>query len=172
VPTNPTTLNIAPIQSTSPEDDATLQAIEALEAITVDLHPKPLQPATPPVTQPASVVATPPLIKQVMGPVVQRTPAAAPVTQPAPAAPVPIPTPVTHTDKPPQPPLPPKHRPSTPAEAIAEELANAPPTSAKDSLFQPFLRQLPSKKRLVAAIVIGSSVVVLATAAYFVLRLA
>jgi len=169
VPTKPTTLNIAPVQSTSPEDDATLQAIEALEAITVDLHPRPLQPATPPVTQPASAVATPPLIKQVMGPVVQRTPAAAPVTQPAPA---PIPTPTTPTDKPPQPPLPPKHRPSTPAEAIAEELANAPPSSPKDSLFQPFLRQLPSKKRLVMAIIIGSSVVVLATAGYFVLRLA
>jgi len=168
VPTNPTTLNIAPIQSTSPEEDATLQAIEALEAITVDLHPKPLTPATPLVSKPTPVAITPPLIKQVIGPVVQRTPVVTPAAPPAPATSAPA----VSIDKPFQPPSPPKHRPSSPAEAIAEELANAPPTSAKDSLFQPFLRQLPSKKRLVTAIIIGSSVVVLATAGYFVLRLA
>lgn len=161
----------APVQTTSPEEDATLLAIEALEARSVDPNPKPLNAPieTPePVVQPtpALVPPTPPTPK-VIEPVLTR-----PVSEPPkPIAIVPKPAPVIaqpsitpESNPTPIAPLKPKKR-GTPSEEMAEELASAPATSR----YQFFAGQKAPRKPF---IIIGLIVIVIAigVAAYLTLR--
>lgn len=134
--TDPGSLNTAPQQPAIPEDDATLQAIEALEVKSNALD----QPF-----RPTQRVAERPVIKPVVAPtpVVVRVAPPKPVIKPTipNVAPVVIKLPI--------------HK--KPAEEMAEELANAPAVSPEDAAFQPFPRRKPSKKPLF----IGFAVIVL-----------
>ena len=139
-----------PVQQTSPEEDATLLAIEALEAQSVDLDtPKPetSKPVEP-------VVVAAPVPTPIAAPPVPKPAPVAP--RPVVAAPKPTPTPVQEQKKPvPKPvaPVAPK-KPLTPAEKIAEALASDEPAPKR---FQFFLRQKPPRKPFV----IGGLVLVL-----------
>ena len=145
-----------PVQQTSPEEDATLLAIEALEAQSVDLdRPKVEVPA------PAPTVVVPPAPKQaptrtvVPERIVAPTPVA-PVPEPAKtpvAAPKPVPTPVAPVAPKPIALVRPK-APATPAEEIAEALASDEPAPKR---FQFFLNQKPPRKPFV----IGGLILVL-----------
>jgi len=147
-----------PVQQTSPEEDATLLAIEALEAQSVDLD-RPKVEAPAPAPTPAVVV--PPAPKQapirtvVPERIVAPTPVA-PVPEPAKipvAAPKPVPTPVAPVAPKPIAPVRPK-APATPAEEIAEALASDEPAPKR---FQFFLNQKPPRKPFV----IGGLILVL-----------
>lgn len=153
-----------PDQTTSPEEDATLLAIEALEARTVDPDPRPLnaprETPVPPRQTPAPIAPPKPIEPIVIKPV---APTPKPDVTPIPivtAAPTPAPVPrqVTPAPKP-------KH-PSTPSEEMAEELEGAPATS---SGFQFFTNQKPPRKPF---IIIGIAVVIvgIGVAAYFTTR--
>lgn len=142
-----------PVQQTSPEEDATLLAIEALEAQSIDLDtPKP----------PAPVPAAPPT--PVAQPVKPEVPVAPQPPKPAPTPPTPKPVVVT----PPQPkiiakPIPtPKSvekpapkKATTPAEKIAEALASDEPAPKR---FQFFANQKPPRTPF---IVVGIILVVI-----------
>ena len=149
-------VNATPSQPISPEDDATLQAIEALEARSIDPDPEPYIPrvssrpvvtATPVIIEPRSikmVAPTPAPAPKTMEPIITKTAVATaqgvvknttPTAMPAPQVP---PKPKVH---------------KTLAVEIAEELANAPPTVPGDAPFQPFSKQKPSKKSLL--IIVG-----------------
>jgi hypothetical protein len=171
---NSTSTNPVPDQTTSPEEDATLLAIEALEARSVDPNPRPWN-APREIPVPARP-ATPPVAPKVIEPVVPN-PATqtlqshtelkvAPLhanVQPAPAEIKLTPPPVAPTPAPVTKPQPKKH--ATPSEEMAQELATAPTSKA----FQFFINQKPPRKPF---IIIGSIVVVigLGVAAYFTLR--
>lgn len=151
-----------PDQATSPEEDATLLAIEALEARSVDPNPRPLNapPREIPVPErPIAAPVTPKVIEPVITapkPVVQPTPIVIqPVPKP-PIAPVPAPAPVVA-------PKPKRH--ATPSEEMAEELAGAPASFG----FQFFANQKPPRKPF---IVVGIIVIVIGigVAAYFTSR--
>ena len=150
-----------PVPQTSPEEDATLLAIEALEAQSVDLDaPKTQQP----------IVAPAPLPPIVSKPAVTSKPIT--ITRPEPTAipsPAPVKTPTVALIAPQKPapvikpPVPKK--PSTPAEAIAEALASDTPGPKR---FQFFVNQKPPRMMFIVggiiAILIG-----LGVAAYFTL---
>jgi hypothetical protein len=164
----------APVQQTSPEEDATLLAIEALEAQSVDPNPEPL------IRDPRDMVAprtipTPPVVPksvQVIEPVIPPTaPALAPIAVPEPVTPIeltpepiPEPAPIVETAPAPVTPEPvvpekPK-KPATTAEEMADELAHAPATSP----FQFFLHQKPPRTPFiilgVVVLLIGAGVAI------------
>jgi hypothetical protein len=156
-----------PVQTTSPEEDSALLAIEALEARTVDPNPRPLNMPreTPVPPRPTPVpIASPKVIEPIIAKPIAPTPkpditpvhthAPAPI---AAARPTPTPAPVVAPPKP--------KRPSTPAEEMAEELQAAPVTLG----FQFFANQKPPRKRF---IIIGIIIVVagIGVAAYFTTR--
>lgn len=166
----PTNSDVSPSSTLiNPEDDAVLQAIESIEAQSINAHPKPFRLSN----TISDVTHNPPLVispTKVIEPVVtaphQPRPAVAPpVTQP-PRAPIlaPIqPTPEV---------LPVKkhHKPSTPAEAIAEELKNNPGISLEDAPFQPFPKRYASKKYLATIMSVIAGLVVLGAGVYFVFQ--
>lgn len=121
-----------PVQQTSPEEDATLLAIEALEARSVDPNPRPLTedpsrvaprpaPTVPPIQPKATIepVKAPTLVVSAPQPVQPK-----PVEPEKPAEPKPIPEskPVVIQEVKPK-------KPATTAEEIAEALAGAPAPS-------------------------------------------
>lgn len=136
---NPLSHSPTPAQATIPEEDATLLAIEALEARAVDLDARPLtrpaprvQPPAPPipVAQPAPAKIPEvkiPEVKKVIEPVIAK--------------------PVVEAPKP--------KKPSTPAEQIAHELAS----TSSFPMFQFFARSKPPRKQFV---VIGIVLVLVA----------
>ena len=133
-------------QPISPEDDAMLQAIEALEAQTIDPDPKPLVPETP--ATPAPVIATPAAAPE---------PAPAPVVTPPPVA-TPLtaiePTPVT-TEAPTAPLTPESSTtPTDPSSAIAAALARGPEATTPQSTYQPFPKKKLGKKPLLIILAI------------------
>ena len=154
--TDPIPIIVTPLQPISPEDDATLQAIEALEARSIDPDPEPYIPrvAPRPVVTATAVIIEPRTVKivtpvpvpipKIIEPIITKTAVA--------TAQVVVkhitPTPTPDTTLPPKPKV---HK--TPAVEIAEELANAPPTLPGDAPFQPFSKQKPSKKSLL--IIVG-----------------
>ncbi len=154
--TDPIPVNATPSQPISPEDDATLQAIEALEARSIDPDPEPYIPRVAP--RPV-VTATPVIIEPRAVKVIAPTPAPAPKTMERIITKTSVATAqvvVKHTAPTPTPapqvlPKPKVHK--TPAVEIAEELANAPPTVPGEAPFQPFSKQKPSKKSLL--IIVG-----------------
>jgi len=131
-------------QPISPEDDAMLQAIEALEAQTVDPDPKPLVPETP--VTPAPVVVTP-APEPIPTPVITPAPVPTPLT-------VIEPTPVT-TEAPTAPITPePATAPTDPSSAIAAALARGPETTTPKSTYQPFPKKKLGKKPLLIILAI------------------
>ena len=140
----PTQSKTTPVQQTSPEEDATLLAIEALEAQSVDLD-APKVPAAPAQVQVAPTLPTQPTPQQVTPP---------PVIKPVAALKIPV-----------QPPVVTPVQPSTPAQAIAAALASDTPAPKR---FQFFVNQKPPRKPFVIggilAVLIG-----LGVAAYFTL---
>ena len=154
--TDPIPVNATPSQPISPEDDATLQAIEALEARSIDPDPEPYIPrvaprpvvtATAVIIEPRTVKIVTPVpvpIRKTIDPIITKT--AIVTAQDIVKHTTPIPTPAPQL-----PPKPKVHK--TPAVEIAEELANAPPTLPGDAPFQPFSKQKPSKKSLL--IIVG-----------------
>jgi hypothetical protein len=149
-----------PVETVSPEEDATLLAIEALEARSVDPDPRPLNAPRKVAVPPRKVPVAPPVPVKVIEPVI---PPHAPVPQPI-TPPQPAPIVIKAEPKPIA--LPPKPvKPATPAEAIADALAHAPVTKG----FQFFLNQHAPRKPF---IIIGVVVIVIAAgvAAYFTLR--
>ncbi|MDB5180203.1 MAG: hypothetical protein JWN12_835 [Candidatus Saccharibacteria bacterium] len=138
-----------PTQTTSPEEDSALLAIEALEARTIDPDPRPLnaprETSVPPRPTPMPT-ASPKVIEPV-------------ITQPI--------TPTLKPDVTPKPVVvaPKPKQPSTPSEEMAEELEAAPATSS----FQFFANQKPPRKPF---IIIGIVVVIagIGVAAYFATR--
>lgn len=162
-----------PTPETSPEEDATLLAIEALEARTVDPNPKPWTP-TPRTAhvlpaKPSKMDHTEPLktskpvaITKIADPVSTVVPQQIIRVRPEPQAaiakkPEPVVLKATIAEKP--------KKPTTPAEEMAEELANAPAMS----YFQFFWHQNKPRKPF---IIIGIAVIVigLVTGAYFVIK--
>lgn len=166
------------VQTTSPEEDTVLLAIEALEARSVDLHPRPLNSPRQGPVPPRPVVVAMPAGPKVMDAVIAPSAPSAPLI-PKPIIPkvtVPEPKPVEikppHkavklAEKPvspppaPAPPAKPK-KPATPSEEMADELAHAPVSLG----FQFFTNQKPPRKPFV---IIGIAVVLIgiAVAAYF-----
>jgi hypothetical protein len=144
MPTNPIVPPTASNQSINPEDDAMLQAIEALEARTVDPDPEPYTPSASrppaPIIVPKPVVIPVPVAPKVMEPVLAKAAVAATTVIANPPEKPPAPKPVRPSV------------PKTPAVEIAEELANAPATSPEDAPFQPFPKRKPSKKSLLAIV--------------------
>ncbi|MDB5160010.1 MAG: hypothetical protein JWO99_273 [Candidatus Saccharibacteria bacterium] len=144
MPSSPIVPPTASNQPISPEDDATLQAIEALEARTVDPDPEPYTPSASrrpaPAITPKPVVAPIPVAPKVMEPVLAKAAVAATTVISAPPETPAAPQPVKPSV------------PKTPAIEIAEELANAPATSPEDAPFQPFPKRKPSKKSLLAIV--------------------
>jgi len=146
-----------PVPQTSPEEDATLLAIEALEAQSVDLDaPKPaLQPqATVPAPTPQLVPAPPKPAEEIKPVGVVNAP-----------APVAVPQPVTVAQPPKAEPIPAPKKPSTPAEEIAEALSSDTPGPKR---FQFFTNQKPPRLPFVVGGIIAI-VVGLGVAAYFTL---
>lgn len=159
---NSTPNNPASAPQTSPEEDTTLLAIEALEARSVDPNPEPWSPTPRPAPIPTPIVAAKPL------PIVQPEPSK--VARPAPLQVMsPEPKVIVKTKPEPVAPAPivlekPK-KPLTPAEEMAEELANAPARS----YFQFFLHQ--SKPRKVFIIISIAIVIIgIGIGAYLALR--
>lgn len=160
IPVNPT-----PTQPMSPEDDATLQAIEALEARSIDPNPEPYVPRVAPrsVITATTVIIEPRVVKVVapmpapapktMEPIITKTSAATAHVVVKHTTPAPMPAAMPSPQLPPKPKV---HK--TPAVEIAEELANAPPTVPGDAPFQPFSKQKPSKKSLL--IIVGVILVI------------
>lgn len=145
---------LLPVEQTSPEEDAKLLAIEALEARSVDPNPEPLIP------QPAAVVVTPtplpvstagpkPVPVQVIEPTIP-TPPLAPIIESTAPKPIIIEIPKAQ---------------ATPAEEMAEALAHAPAPSR----FQFFLHQKPPRKPFVILIAVVF-VIGIAVTAYFAIR--
>jgi hypothetical protein len=136
-----------PTPETSPEEDATLLAIEALEARTVDPNPEPWTP-TPRTTHALPVK---PSKEEHTGPLKSSKP----VTITKVVDPVVLIAPIAEKPK----------KPATPAEEMAEELANAPAMS----YFQFFWHQNKPRKPF---IIIGIAVIVigLVAGAYFVTK--
>jgi hypothetical protein len=165
--------NTVPVQTTSPEEDATLLAIEALEARTVDPNPRPLN-APREIPVPPRVAPTPPVTPKVIEPIIAKLAASAPkpIAVPKPAL-VPIKTTATViisepkiVDVVPVPVTPPKpKKSSTPAEEMAEELAAAPASRG----FQFFINQKPPRRLF---IIVGIIVVLVGAgvAVYFATR--
>ena len=155
-----------PTPETSPEEDIALLAIEALEARTVDPNPKPWSPSPRPK---AAVLAEPvPIIQPVPIAVVHPEPAK--IVKPQVIKSTELVPKIVVKAKPEVVVAPPVviekiKKPSTPAEEMAEALANAPAMS----YFQFFLRQHTPRK---AFIIIGMAVIVvgLVTAVYFAVR--
>ena len=153
------------IQNISPEDDATLQAIEALEARSIDENPAPFIPVAAPKPAPVAKVALKPVVAPIEEPeVVPPTPAPAPIVAPPPQVQAPKPTPAPEIQRPIDPPIvhptpPPKPTvPKKPSEAIAEELENAP---APASRWHPFAIKVPNPKAMkTMAVIIGIILVV------------
>jgi hypothetical protein len=168
--------NAVPTPETSPEEDATLLAIEALEARSVDPNPEPWSPSPRPMPaameKPAPSV--PLKVPQVIEPVIVAkvplvvVPAAKPIQlKPIQAKAEPkevIGTGPLGIVKAPVVPEEPK-KPATPAEEMADELARAPAMS----YFQFFLHQTKPRK---AFIIIGIAVVAIGLGAsvYFAIR--
>lgn len=164
----------APVEVTSPEEDATLLAIEALEAQSVNPHPLPWRPLgareVKPVA-PREAPVAPPVVTKINEPVIQiHTPMPKPPVVPMPITPTPAaPTPITVPPKaittPPPKPEKPK-RPATPAEAIADALANIPASTKR---FQFFINQKPPRKPF---IIVGVAVLIvgLVVVTYFAIR--
>lgn len=166
-----TTNSSVPDQATVPEEDATLLAIEALEARSIDPNPRPWNaPRETPVPERPVVAPAPRVIEPVISkPVVQPPQTASkPVESIKPIETKPV-TPVTHTSPPtpavdtksvvkpvaPVPVVPPKPKKHlTTSEKIAEELANAPAPSR----FQFFSYRNPPRKPFV---IIGIIVVII-----------
>ena len=158
--TDPIPVIVTPLQPISPEDDATLQAIEALEARSIDPDPEPYIPrvAPRPVVTAKAVIIEPRTVKMVaptpapapktMEPIITRTAVADAHNVVKHTTPTPTPAPKPSPQLLPKPKV---HK--TPAVEIAEELANAPPTIPGDAPFQPFSKQKPSKKSLL--IIVG-----------------
>ncbi|HEY8886139.1 MAG TPA: hypothetical protein VIM31_01415 [Candidatus Microsaccharimonas sp.] len=169
---NSTPNNSPPAQSSSPEEDTTLLAIEALEARTVDPDPRPLN-APREIPVPERHIPTPTVTPKVIEPIIAKPAPSAP--QPVTAAQTPIevkPTPIIVNpapkvvNLPPAPIVPPKpKKPATPSEEMAEELASAPSLSG----FQFFANQKAPRKPF---IIVGIAVVIIGAgvAAYFATR--
>ncbi|MBC7564963.1 hypothetical protein H7100_01885 [Candidatus Saccharibacteria bacterium] len=160
-----------PVQATSPEEDATLLAIEALEARSVDPNPRPLNaPREVPVPErrPAPALPLVHVAPKVIEPVLAKPVIEPPkkvIIQPQTMTAV-APTPVRpKLDEVPiqVAPAKPKKK-GTPSEEMAEALAAAPSTSG----FQFFANQKPPRKPF---IVIGVVLVIIAVGvgAYFAL---
>jgi hypothetical protein len=144
----------------SPEDNAALQAIEALEARSVDPNPGPLNLdvlTQKPMTKqdiakpaaPVSVTLTPAQVIQPTKPTVTVVPKPKPVVIPAVPA-TPVPAPIKEVQK--SAPVPEKPKvPKTPAEEMADELANVPATRPS---FQFFMRQKASRKQIMIAVTV------------------
>jgi len=180
----------------NPEDDVVLQAIEAIEARSVDLDPEPfirdpnapkrVVEAKPPVVaspKPQVTVAQPP--KPAIVPRVAQRVAATAIAAPRAAHTTQIIPPVAVTPPTlPKQPVAPKQvekpkpipidvvppvkpaAPKKPAEAIAEALANAPETTP----YQPFVHQkIPAKTLITIAIVVGV-IILLAAGTFFFLQ--
>ena len=147
---NPLSHSPTPAQATIPEEDATLLAIEALEARAIDLDivVPPPQPAVP---EP----------RKTIGPIVQPVPPRVPAPQiiPPPVVPKPdivVPKPVPQPTMQPVTNTPPKPaRAETPAEQIANELKSA----SSFPVFQFFARQKPPRRQFV---IIGAILVIIA----------
>lgn len=159
-----------PVQTTSPEEDATLLAIEALEARSVDPNPRPLhaprdvpvperRPASiPTAPTPTVVPPTPKVIEPIVAkPIIEPPVVIAPISAPAPVQPKPQVAPAHII------PAKPKKK-GTPSEEMAEELASAPASSG----FQFFANQKPPRKPF---IIVGLVLIVIAigVGAYFTL---
>jgi hypothetical protein len=149
-----------PVDTVSPEEDAILLAIEALEARSVDPDPRPLNAPREVAVPPRPAPVAPPMPVKVIEPVIPvPTPVLRPITPPQPA-------PIIIKEAPKPIALPPKPvTPVTPAEAIADALAHAPATKG----FQFFLNQHAPRKPF---IIIGAVVIVIAVGvgAYLILR--
>jgi hypothetical protein len=167
--------NAVPTPQTSPEEDATLLAIEALEARIVDPNPKPWSPSPRPKPAPVKLAPSiPPKVQRVIEPVIAPpTPlVVVPVAKPIQLKPIQVkaePKEVIGTGplvviKAPVVPEKPK-KPATPAEEMAEELAHAPAMS----YFQFFLHQTKPRK---AFIIIGITFIAIGIGAgvYFAIR--
>jgi len=146
---NPTSTpdGLDPANPLSLEDDPVLQAIEAHEARPDDVYTKrvPPQPVAPPAPEPIPVPIPEPE-PVVVGPTVEIKPA--PTEEAPKATPETIPVinqPIQQkeVEKP--------KKPLTPAEKIAEEIANNPATKAP---FQFFIHQEVSKKTLIVVFAI------------------
>ena len=152
---DPISNKAVPVQQTSPEEDAALLAIEALEAQSVDLDTPKSAPAVSIPTPAPKPTPIPPKPTEVIKPV-------AVVGTPAPAV-IPKPVAVAPTPKPEI--APQQKKPSTPAEEIAEALSSDTPGPKR---FQFFINQKPPRLPFViggiVAVVVG-----LGVAAYFTL---
>ena len=148
--------SLDPANPLSIEDDPVLQAIEAHEARPEDLYPKPVPPVATPIPAPEPEPTPEPILEVI--PEVVPEPATK-VIQPAPETIPVINQPVQQAEvaKP--------KKPLTPAEKIAEEIANNPATRAP---FQFFIHQQVSKKATIIIFAI-IAVILVAIGAYVVL---
>ena len=155
-----------PTPETSPEEDIALLAIEALEARIVDPNPEPWSPSPRPkaatLAEPEPVIQPQPVLVVRPEPTKTVKPQVIKSTEPVPkiivkVKPETIVAPPIVIEK--------IKKPSTPAEEMAEALANAPAMS----YFHFFLHQHTPRK---AFIIIGMAVIAIAllTAAYFAIR--
>lgn len=156
---DPTKNSSSTAPTINPEDDVALQAIEALEAQSIDPNPEPFIPVSRPAPMvaprptPAPVAPKPkpvePVKPVVVTPIVPKIPA--PVAKPAPTPTVaPAPPKQEVKPKPTAPDVVAPKKPKKPAEAIAEALANAPETVP----YRPFVKQkLQAKPFIIGAAV-------------------
>lgn len=127
-----------PVQQTSPEEDATLLAIEALEAQSIDLDTPAVQQAPAPVAPPQPVVVRPTPAP------VKPLPLATPLP-PVRAVPTPVPTPAPAPEKP-----------QTLSEKINEAISSDTPAPTKR--FQFFINQKPPRKPFVIGGIVAIAV--------------
>jgi hypothetical protein len=163
---NPISKTPKPTPETSPEEDIALLAIEALEARAIDPNPEPWSPSPRPkaavLAEPVPIIQLEPATVVRLEPVKIVKPLVIKSIEPMPKVivktkPEVVVTPPIAIEK--------IKKPLTPAEAMAEALANAPAMS----YFQFFLRQHAPRK---VFIIIGIAVVVIGVAAviYFTVR--
>ena len=142
-----------PVQQTSPEEDATLLAIEALEAQSIDLDTPAVQPAPAPVAPPQPVVVQP-----TPAPVAP-TPIPTPKPAPTPAKPLPPATPLPPVRTAPvaaPTPAPAPEKPQTLSEKINEAISSDTPAPTKR--FQFFINQKPPRKPFVIGGIVAIAV--------------
>jgi len=166
---NPTSTpdGLDPANPLSIEDDPVLQAIEAHEARPDDVYTK----HVPAVVTPTPVATPAPVPAPIPEPVIAPTPPEPVVIAPAPAPVTPTPTPAPATIPVINQPIQQKvvekpKKPLTPAEKIAEEIANNPATKAP---FQFFIYKQVSKKTTIIIFVI-IAIILVGIGAYVVLN--
>jgi len=149
-----------PLDDINPEDDVELQAIEALEARTVDPNPGPLRVPTRHRDQPVPERTVAPEPKPVEKPIAP-TPVVAPVIKPQP---VKVAPPVIEVVKP-KPKPEPEVAPLTTSDQMNNELAKAPPLNVAQTIRQFFGKQNSSRPSAIIVAII--TLILIAIGGYF-----